>query len=55
MKIFGKVIRRKKSDIESEINYKSVKELKNIYKFETKDAGIRARVKWMEEGERSTN
>ena len=50
-----KLINEKKKNIEIERNYRAVKEeLENIYKFESKGAGIRARVKWMEEGERST-
>ena len=42
-------------NIELENSYTCVKEkLENVYKLEAKGAGIRARVKWMEEGEKNT-
>ena len=55
LEFLDKQIDNGNKDIDTENRHASVKkDLENIYKIESKGAGIRARVKWMEEGERST-
>ena len=55
LRSLDKKINVDKENEKLECEYVSVKEkLEKIYKIEAKGAGIRARVKWMEEGEKST-
>ena len=50
-----KKINVNEQNIKLENDYASVKEkLEHVYKIEAKGAGIRSRVRWMEEGEKNT-